>query len=331
MSRTRDTAVDVIKILGAFFVVLLHSSSGLPGSILVNSISRFCVPLFLLVSGHYMLAREHTISSILRRCGRVLLQMLAWSGIFLLYQTFVEGFSPSGPGEIVTYLLTEPVHLWYCWAIATLYLLTPMLSVFCQHASRRQLEYALAVTFCFGSILLLAQRSGLLPLLDTILSKMKAGTSCGLLCLYLCGYYLRTYPPTKTQRRWLYALGAAGLAVTYLGTAALSWRDGTLNELFFSFAAPNLILYSLAVYVFLRQFLSRCSLVRWGDALSVLSGATGGIYFLHPLVLLMLGDFSLEPWLGWPVAAVCRAVCCFGVSLAAVLVLRRIPVLRRLT
>jgi hypothetical protein len=45
----------------------------------------------------------------------------------------------------------------------------------------------------------------------------------------------------------------------------------------------------------------------------------------------MLGDFQLEPWLGWPVAAVCRAVCCFGVSLAAVLVLRRIPVLRRLT
>ena len=53
--RSHDTDTDILKILAALFVVMIHSCAELPGHLFFNALSRFSVPVFVLISGHYCL------------------------------------------------------------------------------------------------------------------------------------------------------------------------------------------------------------------------------------------------------------------------------------
>ena len=54
-----------------------------------------------------------------------------------------------GIGGQIRYLLTEPVHLWYLYAAAALYL-SHRRFMFAQNASRKQYHYALILAFFAG-------------------------------------------------------------------------------------------------------------------------------------------------------------------------------------
>lgn len=75
--------------------------------------------------------------------------MLLWSTLYLLY-ALCQGWRPAGAGAVVLRLTTEPIHLRYFWAIAALYLFTPVLSAFAANANRRLLLCAVALTGLFG-------------------------------------------------------------------------------------------------------------------------------------------------------------------------------------
>ena len=66
--RTRDTNTDVMRLIASFFVVMIHVSAtgGAVGSAL-NSLSRFSVPMFVLISGYYLLQKNLGISAVLKK------------------------------------------------------------------------------------------------------------------------------------------------------------------------------------------------------------------------------------------------------------------------
>ena len=65
--RTRDTNTDVMRLIASFFVVMIHGSA--PNSAVGsawNSISRFSVPVFVMISGYYLLEKNLGISAVLK-------------------------------------------------------------------------------------------------------------------------------------------------------------------------------------------------------------------------------------------------------------------------
>ena len=69
---------------------------------------------------------------------------------------------------MLRYFVTEPVHMWYIYTTVFLYALTPLLGVFCGHASRRQYEYALLLCFGLGGVYELLHAYALSPTLMLI-------------------------------------------------------------------------------------------------------------------------------------------------------------------
>ena len=302
--KTHHTETDVLRLAASFAVALLHSAaarmSGMDPAAegawlpcLLNALCRFSVPIFVMISGRYMLSSECSICRALRKAGQALLSLLLWSLVYFGYALLL-GWRPSSAAAAVEQLLTQPVHLWYFYAAASLYIVAPVVSVFTRHATHRQLLYGMTLSGFFGCGVVILLRTDCFPLLSVVMEQTKLPYTTGFLFCYLLGYYLYRYP---LGRKGLYGIGATGIlgwAVTFAGTMWLSERSGAWNELLLSFYAPNVIVTSAAVFALVQRFFGRWAMPdRPRRFLAAFAGTTGGIYGLHMLVLWLLEDRRL--------------------------------------
>lgn len=329
--RKCDLDTDVLRIISALGVITIHvTNADTFSGIFMDGIARFSVPVFVIISGYYMLAQKADGARLARKCGKLLLQMLLWSGIYYGYHLFRGDFRFAGIRSMLVYLFTEPVHLWYIYAIITLYIFTPVFFVFTEHASQREYLYALALTFLLGSPVTILLRSGWSPTLAVILDKTKVPYLLGMEFLYLLGGYLRKYG-VERPARWgaVYLLGAVGTVMTVAGTVWLR-AAGRDDDLLLSFFAPNVVAAGVMVFVFCKRFFLHHPVrsEKISSAAHMLAKDTFGIYLLHPLVISLTQNIPMpDPS---ALAIIFNVLLAFTVSAAAVAVLRRIPVLKRL-
>ena len=304
MVKTHHTETDVLRLLASFAVALYHSAAarmsglepGMEGAwlpCLVNSLCRFSVPVFVMISGRYMLSSECSIRRAVKKAARTLGMLLLWAAVYLAYDLLC-GWRPAGGQEVLKKLLTQPVHLWYFYAAAGLYLMAPMLSVFTRHATHRQFAYGLALTGVSGCGIVVLLRTGCFPLLQAVMEQTKLPYATGFLFCYLLGYYLFRYPLGRRGLCLIAAAGLLGWGITFAGTMWLSERAGGWNELLLSFYAPNVVLASAALFAWVQRVFGRWALPdRARRLLAGAAGVTGGIYGVHVLVLRLLGDAGL--------------------------------------
>ncbi len=90
LSKKRNVCLDLLKLLAAYFVVLIHFP--FPGSFgdTLLDLGRFAVPLFFLVSGYY--AYTGTPEKILKKLIHVLKMYLLATSVYLVYKFITEGF-----------------------------------------------------------------------------------------------------------------------------------------------------------------------------------------------------------------------------------------------
>ncbi len=331
---TYDIDIGIMRIISAFFVVMIHSSgayslhSGV--ALLLNSISRFSVPVFVIISGYYMLDTKRSSDYIVRKCAALFFKMIMWAGIYYIFDLWRGERSYSGVVALIKYLLTEPVHLWYCYASIVLYMFTPLLYVFSKNASKKEYQYFLALSFFFGSIIVVILRSGYVPTISYIVDKMKVPYTLGFVFLYLFGGYIKRFGIESALHRVIVCVvGVIGMITTFVGSYLLSSTNISFDWLL-SFFAPNNILASLGVFVIIQQVCRRFydKLSRVQFLIRRVSDCTLGIYLLHPLILLILRNFSVSASLS--VLIIYRVFLSFIISLIIVFAVKHIPCLRRL-
>ena len=99
-----DYRIDRLRLLACFGVVMLHSSHGSGvGDLALNSLFRFSVPVFVIISGYFMLSGP--VTGLPKKMLHLFVRMVLCSGVYMLY----AGSIPENP---ILFLLTEPVHLW---------------------------------------------------------------------------------------------------------------------------------------------------------------------------------------------------------------------------
>ena len=124
----RSANADAARVTAAFLVVLIHAAGvSWPCGISYNALARFGVPVFVILSGYFMLSRAQTVGSIVRRSGRLLVIMVCWSALYYAYILAVGERQWEGAETMVRYLVTEPVHMWYIYTAAFLYAITALL------------------------------------------------------------------------------------------------------------------------------------------------------------------------------------------------------------
>lgn len=283
-----------------------------------------------MLTGALMLdpARQLTLRQLwLRKIPRLLAALLAWALVYRLWQMafYAGGVTAAGLADAVKQVLAfhHQNHLYYLHIALLVYALLPVTRIIAAHADRRTLEYLLALWAVLGIVYPTVKGIWPLTLLAGIptqygLNLTYAGVGYGLL-----GWYLRQY--AASPGRWALT-GAARFFIIFGGTAALSLRDGQLNQVLLEGASPGTALLAAGIcgWVFsARREHSSPPVLR------ALSRSSFCVYLVHLLPCWELRQLGLSAVSGpcllfIPLTAAAVLAC----SLAVWAVLRRIPLIK---
>jgi surface polysaccharide O-acyltransferase-like enzyme len=335
---------NALRGLAIFFVVLLHTSAPLLADFekksstrwwignVFDSLTRSCIPMFLMLSGTLLLGRDESLKHFFsRRVWKIVIPMLAWTMIYLVFNTWYYENSWA-PIVLITKVLSgrAAFHLWFLYMLFGVYMLIPVLRGWIAHATKNQIEYFLIFWIVFSS---------LIPLIEWGLHlkfAIKVELASGYIGFVVLGYYLghvsqiqRALPPIIWPSVFVVAV-----LVTIFGTfvATVLLNNGVLDEVFYVYNSPNVIVMSVILFLSFQRLPWKLS--NWPyRTLSLIAKNSLTIYLIHMIVLTLLksgllgfelNEKTIHPLIG----VLLTAITCLALSLAAGIVLRRVPLVR---
>lgn len=301
----RVVCYDALRVAATFAVVALHLSAqhwadtdiystAWQAFNLYDSLVRWTVPVFVMISGVFFLAGTQSLRQILRKnVLRIVTAFIFWSALYAAYAYF---FNKCALSTAVTLFFSGHYHMWFLFMIVGLYLIVPLLRPIAQNETLLRYFLLLALVFNF----LLPQLGALLslfswPLYSSYLSlsgMLYYHFTLGFAAYFMLGRYLSRKELSPKAARWCYALGVAGLIVTVVMTSYASRRLGTATVLFYNYDSVSVLLMCLAVFVFARRHLNFPSLGEKGHArIRALSRWSFGAYLVHPLFIETFDQF----------------------------------------
>jgi surface polysaccharide O-acyltransferase-like enzyme len=126
----------ILRIISSFAVVLIHisaeyyyeckiQSNDFKISIFYNGLSRFCIPIFFMISGALFLGRDLSFRKIYsKNIKRILIHLISWSFIYSISNLQL---SKKNIKQIIFKFFSGHYHLWFLYSIIGLYILVPFL------------------------------------------------------------------------------------------------------------------------------------------------------------------------------------------------------------
>lgn len=336
MSSVRYPSLDLLRVTAALAVVWLHVAAvivvaGPAGASsqwwvanLADALSRWCVPVFVMISGAVLLGSpvdEAPQAFYRRRLNRLLVPGVFWTLLYLLLDaTDGTPLSVAEAGQQV-WRGTPWYHLWYLYMLVGLYLLTPWLRGWLARLSSRASRGVMIAALVLAAVLELGGESGSE---DFFLLR----------CLPFLGYFIAGHVLFRHVRCRYAPAGLIGLALAAglgiaLGAAALAPRLGARAcALMYAYQNPLVMLMSGCIFLlFVRQDVFAEHLA---ERLRGLAPLSFGIYLIHPLWLLALARCGLSAWRWHPLLGIpLTTLAAFVLSALSTAVLRLLPGLRR--
>ncbi len=343
MGNKRVFYMDALRAFAIFCVVMLHvcamdfysfSAYSLPWQIInfYDSLLRFCVPVFIMLSGALFLdaERNYTIKDIFtKKIFRVAVAFLFWS---FMYLVICKDAPVTSAADFINRWLTGGrYHLWFPFTIIGLYIISPILKEVCK--SRKTSRYFIILWFIFQS---LGTATILFPNLPqtffTLKSFLTPSFMLGYSGYFVLGHYLCKYDFSKKMCRLSYIGALLGIAVTMAGTYYMSFKTGVGYEMFYEYTMPNNVITSIGVFLFFKYNITGENLSKGCKSLIILiSRLSFGIYLLHDMfIYVMKHHFGISTGFLFPALSipVCSVII-FILSIVAVSIISKIPILKK--
>ncbi|MCD7862260.1 MAG: acyltransferase family protein [Lachnospiraceae bacterium] len=342
----RKTYIDLLRILSAFSVIMIHASSQYWYTLPVDSaswlvcnsydaLSRFGVPVFVMISGMLFLSKEGEIdiSRLYRKnILRLVVICCVWSSAYGLARCipFLRTHEITLK-ECVKQMLAGKYHLWFLPMLIAIYMIVPVLKIFTDHCTRKQIEYFLLLFFVLQIGRETLAIADLSETVSSVVGLLDVELVGGYVGYFLLGYYLYRYPLSVKKERLSYLLGAAGLVCAVVVSGYLSLRRGDGQAAVFDSFSIVTFLASTVLFVFFQNRVGKLSFSpsarRW---IREISENTLGVYVMHLGILELLqargiSSMSVNNVIGIPLLA----FGCFIICNIAAALLRRIPLVGR--
>lgn len=300
---------DILRIIAIFGVINIHiifeyfplkSVSEIHQWILItiNCLSHVAVPVFVMISGLFMLSpqKEKSIKSLYsKNILRIVIAFLFWSGIYTVSTILIDktvGNNVETPSSILRYFIEGEYHLWYIHMILGLYIVTPIL----RHVVKNKitLEYFLVIwiVFCLLPNLLCFVSSIEKDVTD-FFSRFKISAAIEYSGYYCLGYYIHNFPFKEKTNRIIYLLGSLCAVATITITVSFSSDISHFSD----YLTPNIMLMSAAFYIFVKNNISGIKVTpKSQKIITLLSKYTFGVYLCH-LIVLKICYFALLNYL----------------------------------
>jgi len=292
-----------------------------------NALSRFAVPVFVMISGALLLNREYELGGFLKkRLTRVIWPFLFWSLVYVGYSWYDEELDFNADVWHNVLLVLHQLkygayyHLWYVYMLIGLYLIIPVISRFVRNAKEKEIQYFLVVWFI---VIAFTQ-----PYLSRFWPQVDVRYFTGYIGYLVLGYYLAYKElPQKGLSLPLGIFYIMCLTGITIGTYFISVNTNSLSTLMYEPLGPFIILYASGIFLLARVtvFHLPASLTRLRD---IAGNYSLGIYLCHALFLTLMGDWGIsyklcDPYISIPVTA----LACFVLSFVLIFILSKIPLI----
>ncbi len=338
-SKPKLIWADNLRAVATMAIIMLHASAGIltqfgkvPDSTwqigcLYNGIVRFGVPVFVMLSGVFLLDREYPLFDFLkRRFTRILYPFLFWSLAYIavsLYFKQLHGYTfelTKTSTWIGTQLLNgSSYHFWYIYMILGLYLFIPILGKWIRNCPRKEIYYFLIIWF--GSQLLN------LPVMETYKPKLRLDYFTDYGGYLVLGYLLSKLSFANINRKktiafLLFILGAGyTVGITYY----LSYLQHKTAGNWFNPLSPNIMLMAATVFLFFKNLTIKNPIMI--NTLGFISRYSFGIYLVHVLVLSRMANWFGIHWnCTHPALAIpLTTIMCLIISATIIFLINKLP------
>lgn len=332
-----------MRTIAVLAVVILHVSAIFVGGVtlddesygnniwwagnIFDSITRWCVPIFVTISGYFLLNNQDAPAVFFKkRVKKILTPLIFWSVFFSLWTALkyiVKGdinLSHISYEILKNFILGRPYfHLWYLFMIPFLYIFTPYLKVLLHNLERNivlifiWLAFTLAAShIIFNNLVTMAGFSSSPSLF--------ANNFLLYIGYFMLGGYINKFEITL-KNKLLIPLVLAAWIITILGSYYFGY------QYFYSYLSVNTILASIGVFFIIKNsgsmFLSLNG--------KKLASYSFGIYLIHPIYLdiinfLLSEDIvgNFNPFIYIPVTS----IIIFILSLLSAIFIKKLPYFR---
>lgn len=353
MKKERVVYFDFLRIFAAFAVVVLHTSSQKFYDVDVfslkwtffnigDSVVRWGVPIFVMISGALFLGKQDTIdikSLYSKNIKRLFLSFVVWSLICVIVRKLQNPAMPKR--EMVQRFLEGNFHMWFLLMIIGLYMMLPLLNEMVKNDTL--VKYFLALAFIFASLLPTLKQfyesfgpyisdervSIVINALFKDVTVMNVCMVSGYIGYFVLGYFMDSMKISVKTEMVIYILSILGFVSTVLLTAYFSRRSGTADVGFYNNMRVNVLLETIGIFTFFKCRVSKIN-VKHRERLTFLSKCSFGCYLVHTLVLQSLDHYYGINTKALPagISVIVLAVFVFVLSYLISIVLNRIPIVK---
>ena len=254
----------------------------------IESVFYFAVPLFFMVSGITLMDfydRDTISTYFLKRFRKVFIPFIAWSIIGLIAKVSIHAIDIHDitPKYIYEGIVgTKIVDIyWFFTSLFILYLSMPLIAAVDKKKRKEVFSYAVIVGFILNQVVPFIKN---LFSLDITTPYIVIAVS-GVLLWPPLGWLLHTCELSRKQKALIYSISAFGLLVHITGTYYLSMKAGHVVKVFKGYQNVPSVLYSVGVFVFLKDIGNRIMEGKAAAFINWFSKYTFSIYLMQFILL----------------------------------------------
>ncbi|AMD94525.1 acyltransferase [Leptotrichia sp. oral taxon 847] len=298
---------DVLKFVAIIMVIFIHIvcrklyeiENGISYewivSNVIDSFCRSCVPIFVMVSGFFLLGKDEEITFFFKkRFLKIIPKFLIYSVIFYLFTIIFQSnnfksalfFKKSFYVNFVKQLLNGKIyyHLWYVYMIISIYLVTPILRKIILWDKEKKFKNTKYLIFIWGFFWIF------IPFLDTFLKlNTNAYNQIGqYIGYFLLGYLIgnkkiEIFKNKKVNMILFFIFNFLIIYFTYI----FSKKDSKLFDHFYNYHSIFVFVVSVMLFEFIINFevkkKPKNKNLKLKKFVKAVSTATFDIYLMHPI------------------------------------------------
>lgn len=345
-------SIDVIRTLAIFGVVAIHTVNSVferPDffggkswwiTIVIDSISRISIPLFIMISGYLLLVKNEKFDLTLKRIlNRLAIPLVFWTLVTYI-SAHLNDFSAIFKPVFYLRFITGDVYLYYFLTILIgLYFISPLLSSFLSKSKVKE-----QIIFSFSFLVVGMMSMGGQYLIKSCASENLFTKGLPYIGLFMIGYLVGTNKlivKNKFVTMILYMLGVVAtvcLNYYYYSQGSISVLrsnyPGCITHYADTYLSVNVVLMSITAFLLLfnAKFQSLKNTVLEKVVYSI-ARASFGIYLVHLFVVNFWDNYLLwnvdNTTLPLWIYALLKWICVFVISYLISVIIRKIPRLRK--
>ena len=333
---------DYLRVFASFAVIIIHVSAqnwytsdvnGFPWKVFnfYDSIVRWGVPVFVMISGSLFLKREIPLKTMYSKYVlRLVISFFTWAFIYAIF------VNQSLEGRLDV-LIHGYYHMSFILMIIGIYICMPFIKPLVETSNR--MKYYLLLSFVyafalpevfnlitdFGSDLIVTGSKAI----RSDINNMNMHIVLGYTCYFVLGYFLSEIDLNKRQRFIIYILGILGFAFTIIMDLIVALKTQTPCEKYYDYHTVNVLLEAVAVFTWFKY--REYEHHKLNAFVQKLSKYSFGAYLVHVLIIEQLKTrFGFNTLSFYPaLAVICIGLAVFAVSYVISAILNRIPIVNR--